>query len=299
MGKTIRIISLILVLILLPPACIAEEEDFIWEEEDLSAPDTLLATDIVYHTPGENSAVRCEHDVCFWHLEMGRMDEEAIWKVLAQPITVLDGNQRQQHKVRTRPEEDCTDYAGCVTYASQGVHVLEKGEEWTLIEAYSSSVEGSPVKVYAEQFQGYVPTSLLKEVPVDQTYGIVIDKQQQRLYLFREGKLLTTMLCSTGYYNPKKKNPWNETPAGEFLMISWTGDFYLKDEQGNETMLCKRAIRINDGILLHEVPMIPKTDSEGNTTWSYDRCERYLGEKASHGCIRIQRRKTPEGINEE
>ena len=29
----------------------------------------------------------------------------------------------------------------------------------------------------------------------------------------------------------------------------------------------------------------------------YSRCERYLGEKASHGCIRIQRKLTPEGVN--
>ena len=294
-----RIIALLLIAILLPPAGIAEEEDFIWEDEDLSAPETLLATDLIYHTPNENSPVKCSHTDCYWNTDMGRLDEETVWKVLTRPVTVLDGNQRHQHKVRTRPEEDCTEYAGCVTYASQGVHVLEKGEEWTLIEAYSSSVEGSSVKVYAELFQGYVPTKLLKEVPVDQTYGIVIDKQQQRLYLFREGKLYTAMLCSTGFYNPKKKNPWNETPAGEFLMISWTGDFYLKGEDGDNTMLCKRAIRINDGILIHEVPMIPRTDSSGNKTWSYTRCERYLGEKASHGCIRVQQKKTPEGINEE
>jgi hypothetical protein len=227
------------------------------------------------------------------------MDEASVWEVLTAPVTVLAGNQRQQCRVRKEPAEDCTAYTGLVTYESQGVHVLERGEEWTLIEAYSSSTEGSSVKVYATLFQGYVPTALLKEVPVDTTYGLVIDKQQQRLYVFREGRLLSTLLCSTGYYNPKKKNPWNETPAGEFLCISWTGDFPLKDDDGNTTMICKNAIRINDGILIHEVPMIPKTDSSGNVTWSYTRCERYLGEKASHGCIRVQQKKTPEGINEE
>ena len=257
------------------------------------------AEDVEFHSANENSPVKCDHDLCFWNMKMGWIDEAAIWHVLTQPVTVLDGNQRQQYRVRALPDADCTDFVGCVTYASQGVHVLERGEEWSLIEAYSSSVEGSSVKVWATLFQGYVETELLKEVPVDRTYGLVIDKQTQRLYVFKEGKLLTTLLCSTGYYNPKKKNPWNETPAGEFLLISWTGDFYLKDDEGNQTMLCKRAIRINDGILIHEVPMIPKKDSSGNTTWSYNRCERYLGEKASHGCIRVQQKKTPEGINEE
>ena len=59
-----RVLSFLIIFILLPLACIAEEEDFIWEEEDLSARDTLLATDIIYHTPSEHSAVRCSHAVC-------------------------------------------------------------------------------------------------------------------------------------------------------------------------------------------------------------------------------------------
>ncbi len=273
----------------------------IFDEIELDEPSGLIgrAEDIVFHSANENSPVKCNHPLCFWNMKMGWMDEAEIWEVLMQPVTVLDGNQRQQHKVRAYPDENCTEYTGCVTYESQGVHVLDRGEEWTLIEAYSSSTEGSSVKVYATLFQGYVPTNLLKEVPVDDTYGLVIDKQQQRLYVFEKGELLSTLLGSTGYYNPKKKDPGNETPAGECLCISWTGDFPLKDDDGNTTMICKNAIRINDGILIHEVPMIPKTDSEGNVTWSYTRCERYLGEKASHGCIRVQQRKTPEGINEE
>jgi hypothetical protein len=184
-----------------------------------------------------------------------------------------------------------------VTGASQGVHVLERGDEWTLIEAYSSSPEGSKVKTWAEKFQGYVETSLLKEVEVDQQYAVIIDKQWQRLFVYKEGKLFSTLLCSTGFYNPKKKNPWNETPAGEFLAISWTGDFRLKDEMtGEGYMICKKAIRINDGILLHEVPMVL---SKSTGEWTYDNCEGYLGEKASHGCIRIQRNYTPEGVNHE
>ena len=43
---------------------------------------------------------------------------------------------------------------------------------------------------------------------------------------------------------------------------------------------------------------ITLTDEDGNElSRDYDRCERYLGEKASHGCVRIQRMETPEGAN--
>ena len=286
---------------------LAEEQEidlgdlFELEEEEVAIrdpADTLLAKDIEWHTPGEGSPVQCDHENCYWKLPMGSHDEAAVWRVLTAPVTVLDFSQRHQYKARKEPSADCTEYTGEITGESQAVHVLERGEEWTLVEAYSSSPEGSKVKVWAEKFQGWVETKLLKEVPVDQTYGIVIDKQKQRLYLYKEGKLYSTLLCSTGYYNPKKGTRWNETPAGEFLCISWTGDFPLKDDDGNVNMMCNNAIRINDGILIHEVPMIPKDDGNGGVKWSYDRCERYLGEKASHGCIRVQQKRTPEGINE-
>ena len=286
-------------LLLLCPA-LAEEEidlsdaapDEIEEWEDLpdGPGDTLLATDVFYHTPNEHSAVKCDHDICFWKLEMGRMDEESIWKVLTQPVTVLEGKQREQVRVLARPEADCTDYVGVVTCASQAVHILERGDPWTLIEAYSSSEEGSAVKVFAEPFQGYVKTSRLKEEQVDQTYGIVIDKLQQRLYVFKEGKLFTTMLCSTGFAK-NQEHLFHETPAGEFLMVSWVGGFRA------ETLWCAYGIRINSGILVHEVPSREETDRNGVTFTSYARCERYLGEKASHGCIRVQRQLTPEGVN--
>ena len=34
------------------------------------------------HTPNAFSTVKCNHEVCFWKLEMGRLDEDAIWNVL-------------------------------------------------------------------------------------------------------------------------------------------------------------------------------------------------------------------------
>ena len=295
-----RITALLLCLTVLFSFALAEDEeidlsegqDEIEEWEDLpdGPGDTLLATDVFYHTPNEHSAVKCDHDVCFWKLEMGHMDEEAIWKVLTQPVTVLTGKQREQVRVLARPDADCKDYVGVVTCASQAVHVLKRGDTWTLIEAYSSSEEGSAVKVFAEQFQGYVRTDRLKEEEVDQTYGIVIDKLQQRLYVFKEGKLFTTMLCSTGFAK-NKEHLFHETPAGEFLMVSWVGGFQA------ETLWCAYGIRINSGILVHEVPSREETDRNGVTFTSYARCERYLGEKASHGCIRVQRQLTPEGVN--
>ena len=298
MNKCKRFISILLAfLFLFTCPSFSEETEVVedWEEveewEELADTDSLLATDVFYHTPNEHSPVKCDHELCFWNLEMGRMDETAIWKVLTQPVTVIEGKQREQVRILAEPDEKCTDYVGVVTCASQAVHVLRQEGDWTLIEAYSSSEEDSAVKVFAEQFQGWVKTKRLKEEAVDQTYGLVVDKLQQRLYVFKEGKLFTTMLCSTGFAK-NKANLFHETPAGEFLMVSWVGGFQA------ETLWCAYGMRINSGILIHEVPSRQETNAKtGETYTSYARCERYLGEKASHGCIRVQRQLTPEGVN--
>ena len=299
-GKTDRrhlsILFLLVCFLLVSFSVSAEDIDLVeeleeWVDLEDGEKDTLLATDFFYHTPNEQSAVRCDHENCFWRMEMGNLDEDAVWQVLIRPVTVLSGAQREQVRVLARPEEDCKDYVGVVTCASQAVHVLERGETWSLIEAYSSAEEGSAVKVFADAFQGYVKTSRLKEEEVDQTYGLVIDKLQQRLYVFREGKLFSTLLCSTGF--AREDTPYSETPAGEFLVVSWTGGFWSESN-----LWCDMGMRINSGILLHEVPCRVLTDeATGEKKKDYSRCERYLGEKASHGCVRIQKEKTPEGVN--
>ena len=244
-------------------------------------PQPALMHDVDYHTPSD---VDCEHDICYWKLNMGEMDAAAIWQVLTAPVTVLKGNERQQAKVYAEPNAKSAAIAE-VTYSSQAVHVLERGEEWTKIEGYSSSVEGSSVANYGGHFVGYVQSSLLKEKEVNQHIGIVVDKLTQRLYVFQDGRLLSTLLCSTGF---SEKDAWNETPAGEYLVVSRTGGFW------SGSLYCDMGLRINDGILLHEVPCLI---NEEDNSRDYSRCERYLGEKASHGCIRIQRKQTPEGIN--
>ena len=77
-------------------------------------------------------------------------NEAAVWEVLMQPVTVLDdgGKKDNQHKrqivMRAGPSADSAG-VGVVTNLTQSVHVLEKGDEWTLVECYSSSFYDSKV----------------------------------------------------------------------------------------------------------------------------------------------------------
>ena len=266
------------------------------EKPDLTAiptaeplPDYLREKAESGFTPAHTSPYRGKDQTLnYWTLPMDITDEEAVWKALTAPITVLDNGKKNAEKmqvvIRSQPSET-SDGLGMVTCISQGVHVLERGEEWTLIECYSSSFHDSAILNWNALVQGYVPTAYLKEVKPNQEMGLVVDKLTQRMYVFRDGKLFSTLLVSTGVANAKQ--PYNETRSGEFLLISKVGEF------ASDNLRCAMALRFNDGDLLHEVPYIAGANGR-----DYSVNEPKLGTKASHGCIRVQRQASPEGVNQ-
>lgn len=254
---------------------------------EATATDALAAdNDQRQYTPSYGSPYAGQDaSVNYWTLPMDITDEEAVWNMLMAPITVIDGNEKTQVVLYAEPDEN-SEGVGVVTRSTQGVHVLETLDNgWSLVEAYSSSFHDSKVKKWNMLVQGYVKTSSLKEKKPSDEYGIVIDKLTQRLYLFKDGKLFTTLLVSTGLSN--ERQPYNETRSGEFLLTSAVGEF------ASDNLACSMAIRFNDGDLLHEVPHTKLADGSKN----YKNCEPKLGTKASHGCIRVQRKRTPEGVS--
>ncbi|MGN0778522.1 MAG: L,D-transpeptidase family protein [Aristaeellaceae bacterium] len=242
-------------------------------------------------TPSYGSPYQTDTTLNYWTMPMDITDEAAVWEVLMQPITVLDdgGKKDGQHKrqivMRAEPSED-SEGVGVVTNLTQSVHVLETGEEWTLVECYSSSFYDSKVKRWNMLVQGYVPTKYLKQVTPSSSMGLVVDKLTQRLYIFKDGALYDTLLCSTGLANAKQ--PYNETRSGEFLLQNPAVGGW---QDGN--MVCELGIRFNGGDLMHQVPAL--VSSSGNK--DYSTLAKALGTKASHGCIRVQRNKTPKGTN--
>ncbi len=291
-----RFTALIMCLMMWQLSAAAEGEvnwdDVVWEEEIIEEINgeaiqagTMSDSQGRLFTPSYGSNYQDDEEN-YWTLPMDITDEEAVWNTLIQPMTVVDNGKKNAEKtqmvLRAAPDENA-EGVGVVTCISQGVHVLETLDSgWSLVECYSSSFRDSAVHRWNMLVQGYIQTKYLKTTVPDQTMGIVIDKLTQRLYLFLEGKLEAVLQVSTGLVN--RKQPWNETRSGEFLMLlPAVGGF----QDGN--MVCSYAIRFNGGDLIHEVPH--------STTSGYTVFEPKLGEKASHGCIRVQRRKTPDGYN--
>ena len=255
-----------------------------------ATPEPTQAPEDIVYTPSYLSPYELTEadEGTYWGTPMDITDEEAVWEMLTAPITVIDADYKQQKKVYAEPSEDSRTVA-VVTGASQGVRVIEHLDNgWSLIELYSSTFHDNSIEAWNMLVQGYVKTSMLKTKEVNEKYHIVVDKLTQRLYLFGEGKLLTTLLVSTGVANAEQ--PYNETRSGEFLYISPTGGFR------SDNMFCPMGMKFNDGDLLHEVPYIQR--SEGGSK-IYSTTEPYLGERASHGCIRVQRKENADGYNME
>ena len=266
------------------PADITPEQPEAPEETQAPEPNVVPAAEGALY-PAYHSPYPCGHENCFWRTPMDITDEAAVWAALMAPITVIKGDQRDQIYLRAEPSE-ASEAIAEVTCYSQGVHVLETLDNgWSLVECYSSSFAYSKVGAWNQFTQGYVKTSLLQEKNVGNTeFGLVVDKLTQLLYIFRKGKMIAELLCSTGL--PNDEQPFNETRSGEFLLVSPMGEF------ASGKLSCSYGIRFNDGDVLHEVPHIKRGDRK-----VYETTEPKLGSRASHGCIRVQRLKNPDGIN--
>ncbi|MDD3411078.1 MAG: L,D-transpeptidase [Eubacteriales bacterium] len=209
-------------------------------------------------------------------------NEAACWELLMKPITVLDKPENESVYPLDAPggSRVNNDYlGGFINGASAAVHVLGEDEGgWTLIEG---------LDYYNRIIRGYVRTRLLKQITPNEHYGVIVDKLTQRLYVFIDGKLFSSCAVSTGL--PNDEQPFNETASGEYVLISWSGGF---DSEG---MWCAMAIRFNNGDKIHEVPCMVL----GDGTKRYTPYEAKLGQKASHGCIRVARKPNAEGLCQE
>ena len=228
----------------------------------------------------------------YWSMTPGELNDGVIWNILMQPVTVYDGGLDTRPKTHAYMMEnpDGTGARVAQLHAqSQGLNVVgEKNEHgYVLVEAFSNYDENFNPKTDQERAdafrlkRGYVKAGHLKTVEVMPDIAFVIDKLTQRMYVFENGVRTEELLIATGKIESNKY--YNETIPGEYITASRVGDF----PSGN--MVCRMAIRINGGILLHEVPHKPNSDGTRN----YSSFEGYLGTKQSHGCVRIQRLPSP------
>ena len=231
------------------------------------------------------STHKCGREYCYWETPMDITDTEAVWGMLTAPYTIVAGDGREQVYLYEEPDKESTP-VGEVTTGTQGVHVLETLDNgWTKVECYSSSFHDSKIGAWNQLVTGYLPTELLVESTPNPSLGLVVDKLNQRLYVFADGQLLDVLAVSTGL--PNERQPYNETRSGQYQITSKTGGFM------SDNLFCALAFRFNSGDLIHEVPYVERDNGKKN----YGYTEPKLGTRASHGCIRVQRKRTPSSMN--
>lgn len=232
----------------------------------------------------------------YWQMDISDFDiydadtQKKLWEYMMQPVTVADVEPTEHIYSVKEPGQSASEEAnitGQIHGKTQALNVIREENGWSLVEYYSNDgyrAQFESVKDYAGLLvSGWVRSNKLITVTPNKNIGLVIDKLTQTMYIFEKGVMTGELLVSTGL--PTAKAPNTETPAGEFLVDSWVGMFDSYD------MYSDKAIRINGGVLIHEVPH--KILSDGSRR--YSDFEPYLGQKASHGCIRVQRVKNSQG----
>ena len=216
--------------------------------------------EIVEHEP-ENREVTVTGEI----MPAEDADDAAVWAAMTAPLVVVDIDCMDHQKIFAVPDEKA-ESLGTLHGQSQGLKVLEISGEWAKIGAWNHE-EGE----YAE---GWVPLGRLKTVEPSAEYGILINKKNQTLTLYREGKKIETLQVSTG--KMERGHYDRETSAGCFLTGLHRVDFSTQGSRYDY------VIQYDGGNLLHQIPY----SSDGRK--DFTRGKNVLGQKASHACIRIQ-----------
>lgn len=204
------------------------------------------------------------------------MTDAQIWAVMMQPSVVLDVSNTKDVPVRSEPGKGAGEVLGTVHGQSQGLNVLEiRDDGYAKVGAWNHE-SGAYI-------EGYVPSDELKVVRPRGDYGLLLDKQTQRMTVYQQGKVLAELPVSTGLITDKDRI--RETAAGVFLLQEHMVDF------SNKGYKYAYVMRYDGGNLLHQVGY-----QEENGRCNFANQALMLGMKASHGCVRIPA-ETTNGIN--
>lgn len=203
------------------------------------------------------------------------MPDEKIWEMMMQPSVVIDIDFFKHQDIYSEPDAESRTL-GTLHGQTQGVEVIRIDNEWALIGAWNHED--------AAYTEGWVPLSVLKVETPRQEYGILIDKQKQTMSVYHYGKLIDTLLVSTG--KAEKNRLYQETSAGCFLTGYHRVNFSMNGKKYDY------VIQYDGGNLLHQTPY-----HWGQNKKDFTLGRGYLGAKASHACVRIQAEPGEGGLN--
>lgn len=203
------------------------------------------------------------------------MSDSEIWEMMMKPSVVINIDSFRHQDVYAEKSTGSPSL-GTLHGQSQGVKVIRIEDEWALIGAWNHEE--------AEYVEGWVPLEKLKTEEPRGKYGLLIDKQKQTMTVYQNGKVIDTLLVSTG--RAEKGSLFQETSAGCFLTGYHRVNFSMNGKKYDY------VIQYDGGNLLHQTPY-----DWGQHKKDFTLGRAYLGAKASHACIRIQPEPGDGGLN--
>ena len=198
--------------------------------------------------------------------ERGMSDEE-IWEIMMKPSVVIDANGTFRRFNLYGVPKAGTRAVGTLRCALQGLEVLDADDTWAHVRACRHE-DGQMV-------EGYLLVKQLTVYSPGTHYGVLIDKREQTLTVFEDGKRIGTVPVSTGLVTPG--NSYRETPSGAFLTDVHTGASFAQEGYRYEYPL-----RYDGGNYIHGVGYV-----RNGRARDYSNNQKLLGQKASHGCTRV------------
>ncbi len=195
------------------------------------------------------------------------MSEAEIWEIMMKPSVVINANGSFRTFDLYSTKKVGSRAVGTLRCGLQGLEVLETEGAWAHVRAWRHE-DGKPV-------EGYY---LLKHLTVYRPaphYGVLIDKQEQTLTVYRDGHAIGTVPVSTGLAT--RGNSYRETPSGAFLTDVHSGASFAQ-----EGFRYEYPLRYDGRYYIHG------TGYERNSrVRDYSEHQKQLGQKASHGCTRV------------
>ena len=198
--------------------------------------------------------------------ERGMTDEE-IWAIMMKPSVVIAGNGTfRRFDLYKAPNKDSR-AVGSLRCATQALEVLETEGKWAKVRAWNHA-DGQEVT-------GYIPLKMLTVFAPSGHYGVLIDKREQTLTVYEDGRPIGTIPVSTGLV--VEKNYYRETPAGAFLTDVHKGASFAQEGYRYEYPL-----KYDAGNMIHAAGYV-----RTGRVRDYSETLPLLGQKASHGCTRV------------
>ncbi len=209
--------------------------------------------------------------------ERGMSDAE-IWEIMMKPSVVVNATGSSSRFVLRESPTNRSAAVGLVCCATQGLDVLAIEGDWAQVRAGNYS-DGHFIT-------GWYPVKGLAVVTPAPHYAVLVDKRTQTLTVYHDGVPLGTVPVSTGL--PTEKKPQRETSPGAFLT-----DIHFSRDFAQDGARYDYPLRYQGGNIIHSTGYA-RIPHAAYSVKDYSKNLPRLGQKASHGCVRVSPFTTPD-----